>query len=270
MAKKQPLIPPFGEKVNLKDYDPEYTGTFSNKDETEQLRQEDLERLHRLQEVFYAEQKHSLLIILQATDTAGKDGAIEHVFRGVNPQGVHVASFKKPTEEELAHDYLWRIHQHTPRKGQISVFNRSHYEDVLVVRVHNLVQPAVWQKRYDQINEFEELLHENGTTILKFFLHISKDEQKRRLEARRDDPEKQWKFNPGDLAERNHWDEYQAAYEDVLTKCNCAHAPWHIVPANEKWYRNTIITRTIGDAIDALDCEYPKPVEDISSIVVPD
>ncbi|MBX3062939.1 MAG: polyphosphate kinase 2 family protein [Anaerolineae bacterium] len=270
MSKKQPLIPAFDEKVDLRDYDPDYTGKFSSEDEAEHDRKRDLEKLHKLQETFYAEQKHSLLIIFQATDTGGKDGAIEHVFRGVNPAGVVVTSFKKPSEEELAHDYLWRVHPHTPRRGMISVFNRSHYEDVLVVRVHDLVPKKVWKKRFDQINDFERMLYENGTTILKFYLHISKGEQKRRLESRRDDPEKQWKFNVGDLEERKYWDQYQEAYEDVLTKCNFEHAPWHIVPANNKWYRDYVIAKTIGDTIDAMDCKYPKPTEDIASIVIPD
>ena len=267
---KQPLIPPTDEKIHLADYDPGYTGKFSGEGEVERERGKDLDKLRDMQEVFYAEQKHSLLVVIQAMDTGGKDGLIEHVFLGLNPQGVHVASFKRPTDEELAHDYLWRVHPHTPRKGQISVFNRSHYEDVLVVRVHELVPKKVWKKRYDQINAFEELLYDNGTTILKFFLHISKDEQKRRLESRRDDPKKQWKFALGDLEERKHWDSYMEAYEDILNKTNTEHAPWHVVPANKKWYRDYVVTKTILDTMDAMDCEYPKPVENIAGVIIPD
>jgi PPK2 family polyphosphate:nucleotide phosphotransferase len=267
---KQPLTPPVGEKVRLEDFDANYTGKHSAEDEADRDRMKDLERLRDLQEVFYAEHKHSLLVVFQAMDTGGKDGAIEHVFHGLNPQGVHVASFKKPSEEELAHDFLWRVHPHTPGKGQISVFNRSHYEDVLVVRVHDLVPKKVWKKRYDLINEFEYLLAQNGTTILKFYLHISKDEQKRRLEARRDDPAKQWKFALGDLEERKHWDTYMEAYEDAISKTNTEHGPWHIVPANKKWYRDYIITKTIADAMEDLECKYPAPPEGLAAVVVPD
>lgn len=267
---KQALVPKAEEKVHLDEFDPDYTGNYADEDEAKRDRDKDLEKLRDLQEVFYAEQKHSLLVVFQAMDTAGKDGVIEHVFLGLNPQGVHVASFKKPTEEELGHDFLWRVHPHTPRKGMISVFNRSHYEDVLVVRVHDLVPKKVWKKRYDHINAFEELLHDNGTTILKFFLHISKDEQKRRLESRRDTPKKQWKFMVGDLEERKLWDSYMEAYEDVLSKTNTDYAPWHIVPANNKWYRDYIVTKTILDAMEEMKCEYPKPAENIAGIVIPD
>lgn len=267
---KQPLIPPFDEKVSLKDYDPGYTGNYTDESEVAEALQKDLERLADLQDRLYAEHKQSVLIALQATDTAGKDGTIKHVFRGLNPQGVHITPFKAPTPVELDHDFLWRVHDRVPAKGTIGVFNRSHYEDVLVVRVHELVPKKVWKHRFDQINEFEEMLAEQGTAILKFFLYISKDEQKRRLEDRLSNPDKQWKFAMGDLAERERWDDYIEAYEDVLSKCHKKHAPWHIVPANKKWYRNLVITRALVEALEKLDPQYPKPAEDFSKVVVPD
>jgi PPK2 family polyphosphate:nucleotide phosphotransferase len=262
---KQALSPDVGDKIDLDDFDANYTGKFTDDEEAKRDRDKHIEKLHDIQEVFYAEQKHSLLVVFQAMDTAGKDGVIEHVFRGLNPQGVHVASFKKPTDEELGHDFLWRIHPHTPRKGMITVFNRSHYEDVLVTRVRDLVPKKVWKKRYDHINHFEELLHDHGTTILKFFLHISKDEQKRRLESRRDTPRKQWKFLPADIEERQYWDDYMDAYAEAISKTNTAHAPWHIVPANHKWYRDYVVTKTILNAMEAMDCKY-----NIASITIPD
>lgn len=266
---KQPLVPPFDKKVRLKDYDPAYTGGFDDENEVKAQLEKDIERLSDLQEILYAGAQRSVLIVLQAMDTGGKDGLIKHVFRGLNPAGVAVTSFKRPSEEELAHDFLWRIHQHAPRKGMIGVFNRSHYEDVLVVRVHELVPKSVWKKRYDQINEFEELVSENGTIILKFFLHISKDEQKRRLEDRLREPHKHWKFNPGDLEERKLWDDYMEAYEAALSKCHTEHAPWHIVPANNKWYRNYVVMRAIVDAMEAMDLKYPPAAEGIENIVIP-
>lgn len=225
-------------------------------------------RMDELQEALFAEQKHRLLIVLQAMDTGGKDGTIRAVFDGLNPQGCRVASFKVPTPVELAHDYLWRIHQQTPGKGEIVIFNRSHYEDILVVRVHNLVPKEVWARRYQQINAFEKALTDEGTTILKFFLNISKEEQKARLEARRDDPTKQWKFNPGDLKERALWPEYMAAYEAALSKTSTAWAPWYVVPANANWYRNLVVARVVLDTLERLNPQYPKPTEDLSQIVV--
>ena len=268
--KKQIIIPPFGKNVNLKDYDTRYAGPNKDKNQVREETIENLKRLRVLQEMFYAEGKRSLLIVLQATDTGGKDGTIRHVFRGVNPQGVQVTSFKQPSVEELSHDFLWRIHQHTPPKGYIGVFNRSHYEDVLVVRVKNIVPKKVWSKRYESINNFEESLVENGTAILKFFLHISKDRQKQRLEARRDDPDKQWKFSVDDIEKRALWDDYQKAYEDMLTKCNTEYAPWHIVPADNKGYRNFIISKTIANILEEMDPKFPKPEKGIERIVVPD
>src|SRR5258707_752835 len=242
---KQPLIPEFGKKVKLKNFDPDYTSPYATEDDAQEQLEKDLDDLSKLQNVLYAEAKRSVLIVLQGIDTGGKDGTIKHVFRGLNPQGVKVVSFKQPTVDELAHDYLWRIHKVTPPNGYIGVFNRSHYEDVLIVRVHELVPEKVWKQRYAQINDFEEMLTDNGMTILKFFLYISKDEQKRRLEARLEKPHKEWKFSKDDLKERELWDDYMDAYEDMLSKCNTEVAPWHVIPGNQKWYRNIIITRTI-------------------------
>lgn len=225
--------------------------------------------LEELQEALYAQSNHKVLIILQGMDTSGKDGVIRHVFEGVNPQGVRVANFKQPTNEELAHDYLWRVHKQTPANGEIVIFNRSHYEDVLIVRVHNLVPQHVWKRRFDQINAFEKMLYEEGTTILKFFLYIDKDEQKRRLQARLEDKRKLWKFNPADLKEREYWEDYQAAYEDVLTKTSTDYAPWYIVPSNKKWLRNATIAEIIVDRLKKLDIEYPKPEIDYQNIIIP-
>ena len=224
--------------------------------------------LEALQEVLYAEGKQKILIVLQAMDTGGKDGTIRHVFDGTNPQGVKVASFKKPTPKELAHDYLWRVHKHTPGTGEISIFNRSHYEDVLVVRVHDLVPEHRWNRRYDHINAFEKLLADEGTTILKFFLHISKDEQKERLQARLDEPHKTWKFAKGDLAERKLWDTYVEAYEEALTRTSTEWAPWYVIPADRKWYRNLAISTIIVDTLKRLGMEYPEPEEGLDGIVI--
>jgi PPK2 family polyphosphate:nucleotide phosphotransferase len=267
--KNQRIIPPFGKKVDLKDYDTKHTGQKKDKNQVREETIEKLKRLRLLQEMFYAEGKRSLLVVLQATDTGGKDGTIHHVFRGVNPQGVQVTSFKQPSAEELSHDFLWRIHQHTPPKGYIGIFNRSHYEDVLVVRVKNIVPKNVWNKRYQIINSFEESLVENGTAVLKFFLHISKDEQKKRLEARRDNPKKQWKFSVDDVEKRALWDDYVNAYEDVLTKCNTKYAPWHIIPSDNKWYRNFIVSSTIADTLEQMDPKFPKPEKGIEKIMIP-
>jgi len=226
------------------------------------------ERLEHLQELMYAEGKHKLLVVLQAMDTGGKDGTIRHVFEGVNPQGVTVASFKKPTPEELAHDYLWRIHKHTPASGQIAVFNRSHYEDVLVVRVHELVTTARWSKRYDHIRNFEQMLADEGTTILKFYLHIDLDEQKERLQERLDTPEKHWKFAEGDLAERARWNDYMDAYEEMLQRTSTETAPWYVIPANRKWYRNILISEILISSLEALDMAYPEPEEGLEDITI--
>ncbi len=224
--------------------------------------------LEELQELLYAEGKHKVLIVLQAMDTGGKDGTIRHVFDGTNPQGVKVASFKRPTPEELAHDYLWRVHDHTPGSGEIAIFNRSHYEDVLVVRVHSLVPEGRWRRRFDHINAFEKLLTDEGTTILKFFLHISKDEQKERLQARLDEPHKHWKFSKGDLAERALWDTYIEAYEEAITRTSTEWAPWYVIPADRKWYRNLAISTIIVDTLRGLGMQYPEAEEGLDEVVI--
>lgn len=226
------------------------------------------DELEALQELLYAEGKHKILIVLQATDTGGKDGTIRHVFEGVNPQGVDVASFKKPTEIELNHDYLWRVHARTPGSGEIVIFNRSHYEDVLIVRVHDLVPPSRWEKRYEHINNFEKLLTDEGTTIIKFFLHISKDEQKERLEERLAEPEKHWKFAKGDLAERERWDDYQEAFEAALSRTSTEYAPWYIIPADRKWYRNLVISQVIIETLKGLDMAYPAAEDGLDDVIV--
>ncbi len=261
-------IPP-DTRVDLSDWDPRDRGRFDGGKKASKAVLEMLNRrLRNLQELLYAEGKHKLLIVLQATDTGGKDGVIRHVFRGVNPQGVKVANFKVPTPKELAHDYLWRIHQHTPGSGEIAIFNRSHYEDVLVVRVHELVPQEVWERRYDHINAFERMLADEGTTILKFYLHISKEEQRARLQARLDDPEKQWKFNVGDLKDRARWDDFVAAYEDMLSKTSTPWAPWYVVPADRKWYRNLVIGTTLVETLTNLDMAYPEPEDNLDEIEI--
>lgn len=227
-------------------------------------------RITVLQERLYAERKRSLLLVFQAIDTGGKDGTVRAVLQGVNPQGCTVASFKVPSAEERDHDFLWRYHAKAPGRGMIGVFNRSHYEDVLVVRVKGLVPDAVWRGRYGLINDFERLLTESGTTILKFFLHISKDEQKERLEARIANPEKHWKFDPSDLVERKSWDAYQEAFSDALARCSTPHAPWLVVPGDRKWFRNYAIARTVADTLAAMDPRFPEAVKGISDLSVPD
>jgi len=262
------LVKP-GMKVKLSDWDPNDTSEFKgNKDEGETETEKMKLKLGELQEVLFAEHKHKVLVVLQAMDTGGKDGAIRHVFERVNPQGTQVANFKEPSAEELDHDYLWRVHGQVPAKGDIVIFNRSHYEDVLVVRVHNLVPPDVWKQRFDQINAFEEILAENGTTILKFYLHIDKDEQKRRLQARLNDPNKHWKFRKGDLEERKLWGEYMQAYEEVLNKTSTAAAPWIIVPANHKWYRDLVISTILVNTLEGLKMKFPEPEENLDGIVI--
>ncbi len=258
-----------GSKVDLKEWDPNDKGEFKEgKEEGKQMLLPLNQKLDALQELLYAEHKHKVLLVLQAMDTGGKDGTIRNVFEGVNPQGVHIVSFKKPTPEELDRDYLWRVHQHVPGKGEIVVFNRSHYEDVLVVRVHELVPKEVWSQRYEQINNFERMLAEEGTTILKFFLHIDKEEQAQRLQARLEDPQKRWKFNPGDLEERKLWQDYMNAYEDVLSNTSTDWAPWHIVPANRKWYRNLVVATTLIEALEDLKMKFPDAPEEWRKIKI--
>jgi PPK2 family polyphosphate:nucleotide phosphotransferase len=258
-----------GKKVVLSDLDPSDRSAFDGKKKAGRSKLLELNsRLEALQELLYAEGKHKLLIVLQGTDTAGKDGTIRHVFQGVNPQGVKVASFKVPTPIELAHDYLWRVHKQTPGSGEITIFNRSHYEDVLVVRVRELAPPEVWSKRYDHINDFERMLADEGTTILKFFLHISKEEQKERLQARLDVPEKRWKFNTGDLAERKRWPLYIEAYEEMLSRTSTDYAPWYVVPSDRKWYRNLVVSWTVIEALEGLNMSYPPAEEGLDEVVI--
>lgn len=256
-------------EVRLSDWDPaDKSEAPAGKKETKIILRELNDRLEELQELLYAENKHKFLIVLQGMDTSGKDGTIRHVFEGVNPQGVKVASFKVPTPQELAHDYLWRVHPHVPGKGEITIFNRSHYEDVLVVRVHNLVPETVWMKRYEHINAFEKMLADEGTSILKFFLHISLEEQKERLQARLDNPDKHWKFSVGDLAQRKLWPQYIAAYEAVLSRTSTEYAPWYVVPADRKWYRNYVIARVIIDKLSGLNMAYPQAEDNLDEIVI--
>jgi PPK2 family polyphosphate:nucleotide phosphotransferase len=258
-----------GREIDLKDWDPGDKGAYhGDKEDGRDQLDELTDELEALQELLFAEHKQKVLIVLQGMDTSGKDGTIRHVFEGVNPQGVQVAGFKVPTSEELAHDYLWRVHKQTPGSGEIVIFNRSHYEDVLVVRVHELVPREVWSRRYAQINDFERRLAEEGTTILKFFLHIDLDEQKERLQARLDEPGKRWKFNLGDLKERKRWPEYIKAYEAVLSKTSTAWAPWYIVPANRKWYRNLVVASVIVETLKGLNMKTPEPEDDLDGVVI--
>jgi PPK2 family polyphosphate:nucleotide phosphotransferase len=255
-------------KVRLADYDPDDTGSFKSKSKADAVLEQHREKLFGLQELMYAEDKHSLLVVLQGMDAGGKDGTIRHIFTGVNPQGCQVTSFKQPSEEQLQHDYLWRVHHAVPARRMIGIFNRSHYEDVLVVRVHGQLSKDELAERFHQINHFEKLLYENRTTILKFFLHISKDEQKARLQERLEDPTKYWKVNPSDLKEREHWDEYCQAYEDVFRHCSSKHAPWYVIPANKKWYRNVAISAILVDTLQSLKMKYPKSEFDVSKMKV--
>jgi PPK2 family polyphosphate:nucleotide phosphotransferase len=265
---KQHLVKP-DTKVKLSKIDPNDTGDFKDGKKEGLAQIEKLNaKLDSLQELLFAEHKHKVLIVLQAMDAGGKDGTIRHVFEGVNPAGVRVASFKAPTAEELDHDFLWRIHKEVPAKGEMVIFNRSHYEDVLVVRVHNYVPPEVWKKRFDQINEFERNLAENGTTILKFYLHIDLDEQKERLQARLDDPTKHWKFRLGDLDERKLWPNYMEAFEDVLSKTSTEYAPWYVIPANRKWYRDLAISSVLVDTLEDLKMNYPESEENLDGVVI--
>jgi PPK2 family polyphosphate:nucleotide phosphotransferase len=224
------------------------------------------DQLAELQQVLYAEEKHKVLLVLQGMDTSGKDGTIKHVFHGVNPLGVKVANFKRPNGVELAHDYLWRVHTHTPRNGRMVIFNRSHYEDVLVVRVHELVPEIVWRRRYEHIRAFEQMLADEGTLIIKIFLHISREEQRDRLQARLDDPAKHWKFERGDVTERAHWDAYTAAYEEALATTSTEDAPWYVVPSDRKWYRNLVVSKLLIDKLASLQMRYPKPAPGLSQI----
>ena len=226
------------------------------------------DRISELQARLYAEGRRSLLVVLQAMDTGGKDGAIKDVFRGVNPQGCQVWSFKTPSSEELSHDFLWRYHQKAPPRGMITIFNRSHYEDVLVVRVKDIVPETVWRPRYEAIRDFEQTLGREGVVVLKFFLHISKEEQKRRLEARLAKPEKHWKFSSADLAERARWESYQVAFQDAINATSTRDAPWYVVPSDHKWFRNLVIARTIAATLEQMDPRFPPSEAGLDSIVV--
>ncbi len=255
-------------KVKLSEWDPNDTAGFKKKKEAKSAMAENLKRLAELQYRLYAEDKRAVLVVLQAMDAGGKDGTIRHVMGPLNPQGCPVTSFKAPTKEELAHDFLWRIHRAVPPKGAIGIFNRSHYEDVLVVRVHKLVPKSVWSERYEQINAFEEALAAGGVCILKFYLHISKDEQLERFKSRLAEPDKHWKASPQDFEERKYWDDYMSAFEAVLSKCSTSYAPWFIIPANKKWFRNLAVSQILVEALAALDPQFPEPEFDVSKIEV--
>lgn len=256
-------------KIRLKDIDPDSDGGL-NKEETLPLFLEQKTRIEDLQLKLYAERKQSLLVVLQAIDTGGKDGTIRNVFSGVNPQGVRVWSFGVPSADEASHDVFWRYHAHTPARGMINVFNRSQYEEVLVVRVKNLVPKKQWQARYEEINEFEHLLTSGGTRVVKLYLHISRDEQRERLQSRLDDPAKHWKFNASDLEDRPLWDDYQAAFEDAINNCATKTAPWYVIPANRKWYRNYVIAKTIADTLEDMDPQWPEAEPGLADIVIPE
>jgi len=258
-----------GHSVKLSQIDPQGDASL-NKDKTKSVTESLEDELYELQSRLYAEGRQSLLVVLQAMDAGGKDGTIKAVFRGLNPQGVVVTPFKVPTPIELAHDFLWRVHQRVPAKGQIGIFNRSHYEDVLVVRVNQLVPEKVWRARYNQINEFEQLLTESGTRVIKFFLHISKDEQKERLVDRLSSPDEQWKFSTGDLPVRERWDDYMKAYEDVFEQCSTDRAPWYVIPANRKWQRNYFVTRILIETLKDMNPQYPDPEPGLDKVVIPD
>jgi PPK2 family polyphosphate:nucleotide phosphotransferase len=259
-----------GTRVRLADIDPDESEHYQRKKDVSDELKRHRDRISDLQARLYGEQKRSLLIVLQAMDTGGKDGTIKGVFQGVNPQGCQVWSFKAPSNEEAAHDFLWRYHQKAPPKGMIHIFNRSHYEDVLIVRVKDLVPESVWRPRYEAINQFEYALTSDGVTVLKFFLHISKDEQKRRLESRLADPDKRWKFSANDLKERAYWDDYQAAFEDAVNECSTDYAPWYVVPANKKWYRNLVVARTIADTLEAMSPKFPAAEKGLDKVQIPD
>ncbi len=253
-------------KVHLDDFDPGWKPKGVDRADAEARFEDLVDRLRNLQHVMYAEDRHSLLIVLQGRDAAGKDGTIRKVFGPMNPQGCRVTSFKVPTDLELAHDFLWRCHREVPRRGRVGIFNRSHYEDVLVVRVHDLVPKKVWSKRYDHINAFERLLTDSGTTILKFYLDIDRDEQLERFRKRIDNPKKNWKISDSDYSERPYWDAYTKAYEAVLEKCSTRHAPWFVIPANHKWVRNMVIAEIVVDALEKLQMQFPEPSVDMDDI----
>ncbi|MHB9138596.1 MAG: polyphosphate kinase 2 family protein [Victivallaceae bacterium] len=255
-----------GSGLKLSQIDPAHTGGFKSKDEALKILAGNQKKLADLQYKLYAEGKQSLLIVLQALDAGGKDGTINHVLAPMNPQGCRVAGFKAPTPEELSHDFLWRIHRETPKKGEVVIFNRSHYEDVLVGRVHNLVPRTVWSKRYEFINDFEKLLAANNTRIIKFFLYISKDEQLRRFASRLDETDKHWKISEADYKERQFWDDYLKAFEDAISKCASAQAPWFVIPANHKWFRNLAVSQIVVETLESMKMKTPEASVDINEI----
>lgn len=255
-----------GRRVSLDDWDPDDTHGWKKDDRMERELAAGISELDALQYVMYAERKHALLVVLQGMDGAGKDGTIRHVMTGLNPQGCRVTPFKVPTPEEASHDFLWRIHRAVPGLGDIGIFNRSHYEDVLVTRVHKLISRAVWSSRYEQINAFERLLTESGVMVVKFFLHISKREQRERFEDRIKDADKQWKLSSGDFSERTRWGGYVKAYEDALSHCSTEHAPWYVIPADKKWFRNLAVCRILVDTLEGLRMKFPKPSVDVSQL----
>jgi PPK2 family polyphosphate:nucleotide phosphotransferase len=263
---KKLVVKPASE-VRLKHFDPSYRGKDESHKPALREIQENLQKMQELQYRMYAENKHSLLVVLQGLDAAGKDGVVRHVLTGMNPSGCVSVNFKEPTKEDLAHDFLWRVHPHVPARGSIAIFNRSHYEDVLIARVHGLVPEKVWSKRYDQINDFERLITtENNTTILKFFLHISKEEQLARFKKRLDDPARQWKISDSDYKEREYWDGYLKAFEEVLTKTSTDRAPWFVIPSDHKWFRDLAISQIIVRQMQDMDMQLPKPTVNLDEI----
>lgn len=255
-----------GDKVKLSKLDPAYMGKHESEDAAKEETERYLRKLAHQQAVLYAEHKHAILVVLQALDAGGKDGTIKHVFSSVNPQGVRVASFKQPTAPELAHDFLWRVHPHAPGHGEIVIFNRSHYEDVLVTRVHKLIHKAAWTDRYQRIRDFETLLVENKTTILKFFLYVSKEEQLARFAQRLDDPARNWKISEADYSERALWDDYVEAYEDAIEATSTPDAPWYVIPSNHKWFRNLAVSQIMADMMEELKLAFPPPSVNLSDI----
>jgi PPK2 family polyphosphate:nucleotide phosphotransferase len=267
MSRERWLVPP-GVRAALADRHPDDIAPFARRKEAREVMAADLERLRDLQERLYVDGRYAVLLVLQGMDTAGKDGMIRHLSSAIDLAGAEVTSFKTPHSAELRQDFLWRIHQRAPARGRIGIFNRSHYEDVIVVRVKNLAPPPVWERRYEHINAFERLLVDSDTVVIKCFLYISKEEQRERLEARRTTPEKLWKLTPSDITERRFWDDYMAAYEDALTRCSTEHAPWFVIPANNKWFRNYAITRLMVEALEGLDLKLPEPTVDPESVVI--
>ena len=263
----QPLVVKPGKKIQLADFDPAYIGA-ADKHKAAKETEENIAIIDDLCYRLYADRRQALLVVLQGTDTSGKDGVIRKVMAGVDPVNCRVTAFKQPSLEEQSHDFLWRIHQAAPPRGDIAIFNRSHYEDVLAARVHKLVAESRWKSRYERINAFEQLLIDEGTTIVKCFLHISKDEQRRRLQQRLDNPKKRWKFSKRDLLERKLWDEYQNAYDDALSKCNTEDAPWHIIPANHKWYRDLVASTILRETLERMDPRFPKEEEGLDTLVI--